>query len=61
MTLNELPNDPFMLLSFVNMKLRDIYDSLDALCEDLDIDRNELVLKLRASGFEYDPIQNKFW
>ena len=31
----QLPEDPMMLLSFVNMKLRDEYDSLQALCDDL--------------------------
>ena len=61
MTHNQLPDDPFMLLSFINMKLRDNYSTLDALCDDMDIDRNELILKLRAAGFEYDPMQNKFW
>lgn len=56
-----LPHDPFMLLSFINMKLRDGYTSLDELCSDLDIDRTTLENKLRAVGFVYDPAQNKFW
>lgn len=57
-----LPADPFMLLSFINMKLRDYdYDSLEALCEDLNIERDELIEKLRDSGFEYNPEQKKFW
>ena len=43
-----LPNDPVMLLSAVNMKLRDAYASLDALCEDLDVSRAELEEKLAA-------------
>ena len=30
-----LPVDPIMLLSVVNLKLRDQYKDLDALCEDL--------------------------
>ena len=34
-----LPSDPIMLLSVVNLKLRDFYPSLDALCDDLDADR----------------------
>ena len=29
---SNIPKDPVMLLSFINMKLRDFYDSLDALC-----------------------------
>ena len=34
-----VPKDPVMLLSFINLKLRDFYPSLAALCDDLDIDR----------------------
>lgn len=56
-----LPNDPFMLLSFVNMKLRDFYPSLDALCDDLDESRAELEKKLSDAGFEYDSELNKFF
>ena len=62
----ELPNDPMMLFSTVNMYLRDRYDSLDELCADLDIERAELQGtglegKLRAAGFEYSAEHNKFW
>lgn len=48
-----IPNDPFMLLSFINLKLRDNYNSLEELCEDLDIDRGELLSKLSSAGFIY--------
>ena len=57
----ELPNDPMMLMSTVNMYLRDSYSSLDELCSSLDIDRSELEEKLRAAGFEYSQENNKFW
>ncbi len=57
----ELPKDPMMLLSFINMKLRDFYPSLDDLCNDLDIDKKTLVKQLQTAGFEYNPAQNKFW
>lgn len=57
----ELPNDPMMLFSVVNMKLRDCYPSLDALCEDMHVDKEKLVNKLKAVGFEYSPENNKFW
>ncbi|MBO7301911.1 MAG: DUF4250 domain-containing protein [Bacteroidaceae bacterium] len=57
----ELPQDPMMLFSTVNMYLRDRYDSLDELCANLDIDRKELEEKLGAAGFEYSPENNKFW
>lgn len=57
----DFPKDPFMLLSWANMKLRDFYPSLDALCEDLEIDRKELEELLGGAGFEYNEAQNKFW
>ncbi len=57
----QLPNDVFMLLSVVNTKLRDCYASLDALCEDMDVDKQELCLKLSQAGFEYNSEQNKFF
>ena len=57
----QLPSDPGMLLSYVNMKLRDFYSSLDALCEDLDLDKETLVKKLNDAGYEYNESLNKFW
>ncbi|MCR5843174.1 MAG: DUF4250 domain-containing protein [Oscillospiraceae bacterium] len=55
-----LPNDPMILLSYLNTRLRDDYLSLDALCEDLDLSRAELEKKLEAVGFAYDAEQNRF-
>ena len=55
-----LPNDPIMLLSAVNMKLRDRYPTLDALCDDLDVSRAELEEKLAAVGYAYDAAQTRF-
>lgn len=55
-----IPSDPIILLSFINTRLRDQYSSLDDLCDDLDIDRNEIEDKLRLAGFEYNPDQNQF-
>lgn len=59
--MNELPQDPAMLLSFINMKLRDSYDSLDALCDDLHIDREELTARMASAGFEYSAENKRFW
>ncbi len=56
----ELPKDPVMLLSTVNMKLRDFYPSLDALCEDMDVDRTELTRTLKGINYEYDETRNQF-
>ena len=55
-----LPQDPMILLSYVNTKLRDDYDSLEALCEDLDLDRDALEQKLAAAGFAYRKEQKRF-
>ena len=55
-----LPQDPMILLSVVNTRLRDEYASLEALCEDLDEDRAALEAKLAAVGFTYDPQRNQF-
>lgn len=57
----ELPNDPIILFSFINTKLRDLYPSLDELCDDMNICKRELLAKLSSAGFEYNPEQNKFW
>ena len=55
-----LPKDPIMLLSAVNMKLRDSYPSLDALCEDMDVNREEITAKLAEVGYVYDKEMNRF-
>lgn len=56
----DIPSDPAMLLSFVNMKLRDFYPSLEAMCDDLDIDADELRSKLSVIDYSYNPELNKF-
>lgn len=58
--LSELPNDPVMLLSVVNTKLRDHYPSLDLLCAELGIEKNGLTEKLGMLDYEYDPECNQF-
>ena len=35
-----IPQDPVMLLSFINLKLRDYYGSLEQLCDDLDVNEH---------------------
>ena len=55
-----IPNDPVMLLSFINLKLRDFYDSLDALCDDLDVDKNEIEAKLSTINYSYNKERNQF-
>ena len=55
-----IPKDPAMLLSFVNLKLRDFYDSFDALCDDLGADRAEIEEILNSIDYHYDKEQNRF-
>ena len=55
-----IPQDPFILLSWINTPLRDRYDTLDALCEEADIKKAELTAKLAALGYLYDSEQNRF-
>ena len=55
-----IPRDPVMLLSFVNLKLRDYYDSLEAMCEDMEIDSGEIIKKLEAIDYRYDKEKNQF-
>ena len=59
--MESLPQDPMMLMSVINMKLRDEYDSLDTLCNDLDIDQQALCKQMADAGFQYNPETNKFW
>ena len=55
-----LPKDPMLLLSVVNTKLRDQYTSLDALCEDMQADREKMETKLQNIDYTYDENTNLF-
>ena len=55
-----IPSDNYMLLSFINMKLRDFYDSLDLLCDDLDESKDDIINRLDSIGYIYDSNLNKF-
>ena len=56
----ELPKDPMILLSVVNTKLRDHYDSLDALCQDMEIEKEELTDRLGQIDYVYMEERNQF-
>ncbi|MDE5975397.1 MAG: DUF4250 domain-containing protein [Muribaculaceae bacterium] len=57
----KLPEDPNMLVSLINMKLRDgNYDSLSDLCLDLGIDESDLKKRLAESGFEFNDQTRQF-
>lgn len=55
-----IPNDPVMLLSYVNTQLRDFYPSLEELVKGLNLDQEVLVKKLADIDYEYDPSVNQF-
>ncbi len=55
-----LPKDPAMLLSYVNLKLRDYYGSLEKMCEDMDISREMIMEKLASIDYHYDEEKNQF-
>ncbi|WP_294149099.1 DUF4250 domain-containing protein [uncultured Clostridium sp.] len=58
--MKKIPQDPIMCLSFINTQLRDYYSSLESLCDDLAVDRQELEKKLAEAGYCYDKGQNRF-
>lgn len=55
-----LPDDPVMLLSVINTKLRDYYTSLDLLCDEMEVSQEELVKKLKQIDYLYDSAKNQF-
>lgn len=55
-----IPEEPAMLLSYVNLKLRDYYSSLEKMCEDMDIDGKMVVEKLASIDYHYNEEKNQF-
>ena len=55
-----IPKDPVMLVSFLNLKLRDQYASFDALCEDLELNKEEVEIILDTIDYHYKPESNQF-
>lgn len=55
-----LPNDPVILLSYINTQLRDFYPSLDALCEDHGVEKAAIIGRLSDIDYQYDAAQNQF-
>lgn len=56
-----LPQDANILVSMLNMKLRDgAYDSLSDLCLSLGVDEKEVTDRLTAAGFVYFPEIKQF-
>lgn len=55
-----IPKDPVMLLSFLNLKLRDYYASLEELCDDLELEPEKMMEKLEKINYHYDREKNQF-
>lgn len=55
-----LPNDPVMLLSYVNTQLRDCYQNLDEMCKCMCVEKEEIESKLEAIDYEYHSGMNRF-
>ena len=55
-----LPKDPVMLLSFINLKLRDYDYDLEALCDDDYVGQPELIDKLMRIHYHYTWEKNQF-
>lgn len=52
--------DAIIILSIINTKLRDKYVSLDSLCYDLEITKENVLNKLKTIGYNYNEIENQF-
>ncbi|GAB6108518.1 DUF4250 domain-containing protein [Fusibacter bizertensis] len=55
-----LPQDPAIMLSMINMKLRDFYPDLTSLCDDLDFDIDYVMHTLNTAGYIYNLQTNQF-
>ncbi len=55
-----IPNDPAILLSYINTKLRDEFSSLDELCKSLCISKSDIERKLASIGYVYSEETNSF-
>ena len=52
--------DPNIVVSLVNMKLRDFYGTLENYCDDIGVDKSELINHLAKAGYEYNEICKQF-
>ena len=60
-TMDYLPQDPAILVSSVNMLLRDEeFDTLEELCYAFDREAEEIKAHLSANGFVYSERQKQF-
>ncbi|MEY8338672.1 DUF4250 domain-containing protein [Lachnospiraceae bacterium 62-35] len=58
--MKNIPKDPLILLSWMNTQLRDYYGTLDELCQALELNKEEICVRLSEEGFEYDEQVSQF-
>lgn len=56
----DIPKDPFILLSYINTKLRDEYSDMDELCREMSLSKEEIISTLKKLDYEYDSRLNRF-
>ena len=56
----KLPNDPMILLSYINTQLRDLYPNLEDLCKSLGVEQQGIIDKLGMIDYKYNTELNKF-
>lgn len=55
-----MPKDPVMLLSYINLKLRDYYSNLDDFCSAENCDKEDIIKSLAQIDYSYNPDTNQF-
>ena len=55
-----IPNDPIILLRLLNTKIRDKYRNIDEMCDDMELDREQIEKKLLSVGYKYSDARNQF-
>ncbi len=56
----QLPKDDAILISVLNMKLRDCYSTLSRLLDEEEWSEEEVLTRTAALGYRYDPALNRF-
>ncbi len=55
-----MPKDPVMLMSFINMKMRDEYRTLEDFCMSYSLDKTRLIAEMENAGFSWLPSVRQF-
>lgn len=55
-----IPQDPVLCVSFLNTQLRNHFSNFDDLCDDFEVDREELEGRMAKAGYFYKQEINQF-